>query len=79
MLIILLQNITTVISVLMTSGICKNYTPKIMLYSGDNCYYCCDKGVNVRELVGGPNNQWIKRTPCFKKHDTKIICKFYED
>jgi hypothetical protein len=38
----------------------------------------CDHGVNYRELVGGDDLGWGKRTPCFKKHGSQIKCESME-
>jgi hypothetical protein len=46
-------------------------------YSGN--VYCrgpCDAGVNVRERVGGPDDGWLMRSPCFPEHAEKAFaCK----
>ncbi|MEM5785837.1 MAG: hypothetical protein AAGU11_00885 [Syntrophobacteraceae bacterium] len=35
---------------------------------------CCEIGIDYRVLVGGPDEGWIKRTPCFWDHQTEIQC-----
>ncbi len=37
----------------------------------------CGKGVDYRKLVGGDKHGWVKRIPCFKKHETDIKCDLY--
>ena len=34
----------------------------------------CDKGINVRVLVGGHDNGWLNKIPCFTAHKTHIGC-----
>ena len=53
---------------------CKHYNRHVWLERGD-----CDAGINVRQLVGSDDTGWIKRTPCFKKDCSSIVCDKYED
>jgi len=39
----------------------------------------CDKGVNVRDLVGGDALGWLARTPCFTRHETDITCEYFSE
>ena len=34
----------------------------------------CEAGVNYRKLVGGKDQGWIIRLPCFARHKTEIKC-----
>lgn len=54
----------------MKKGICK--------YFNGIQHEECEKGVNCRELVGGDVHGWVKRSPCFKKHKTVIVCNEME-
>lgn len=39
----------------------------------------CDNGIEYRSLVGGKDNGWIIRTPCFEKHETTVKCESYTE
>ena len=64
----------------MKKGVCKHYNgtglgPK-NLVGGK---HCCEVGVCIRDLVGGPDFGWAVRTPCFKDHKTDVACDKYEE
>ncbi len=35
----------------------------------------CEKGVNYRKLVGGPDFRWVTKLPCLSKSKPPINCK----
>ena len=53
-----------------TIGKCKYYNAKVFKH-GD-----CDKGINVRKMVGGDDCGWLRKTPCFTEHKTNIGCLY---
>jgi hypothetical protein len=59
----------------MKKGKCKNYDGCIALF-GDKM---CKAGLNIREITGGEDTGWIKRTPCLLKHKSDIHCVSYSE
>lgn len=47
---------------------CKHYTGGILRKEE------CAAGVNARQLVGGDDFGWLKRTPCHKNHNCTVSC-----
>lgn len=39
----------------------------------------CLKGIDIRELVGGPDLGWVTRLPCIKRNKNPIPCDQFED
>lgn len=38
----------------------------------------CESGVEYRSLVGGDDQGWVKRAPCFERHETDVKCDKFE-
>lgn len=55
----------------MRKGCCKHYQGTIDIL--------CGKGVNTRDLVGGPNFGWVTRLPCRIGNKTDVVCGKYEE
>ncbi len=56
----------------MKKGICKNFNGYFRQGMTE-----CDAGINYRKQVGGDDNGWVIRSPCFKKHNTEIKCRLF--
>lgn len=39
----------------------------------------CGKGINRRELVGGPDRGWWLRLPCTERHHTDVVREHYTE
>ena len=75
----------------MNFGTCKHFRGAMApgaAVTGDRSH-CCAKGINMRDLVGGPDEGWLTRLPCIRvyasgRHQVPQcgpmkVCALYED